>query len=177
MKEQLNENKNKLNNVKSTDNKIIVVKNQLSKYISQYSDNMQITLTEEIINDITEKVNHFVELAKHTEVIKEENNIDWPDCIVKQPKSNETDYTYNLYILLWYSKIMKELKLIDLDIKHNLLKSIMKLNEYQDILPIINLLMNINNENGTNIDRKNKCIIYGTLNAYFIYKLTILILL
>ena len=66
---------------------------------------------------------------------------------------------------------MKELKLIDLDIKHNLLKSIMKLNEYQEILPIINLLMNINNEKGTNIDRENKCIIYGTLNAYFIYKL------
>ena len=66
---------------------------------------------------------------------------------------------------------MKELKLIDLDIKNNLLKSILKLNENQEILPIINLLMNINNEKVTNIDRKNKCIIYGTLNAYFIYKL------
>ena len=74
MKEKLNENKNQLKNVKLIDNKIIVVKNQLSKYISQYSDNMQINLPEEIINDITEKVNHFIELAKHTEATKEENS-------------------------------------------------------------------------------------------------------
>ncbi len=84
MKEKLNENKNQMNNVKPTDNKILIVKNQLSAYISQYSDNMQIILTEEIVNDITEKLNHFIELAKHTKVVKEENHIDWPDCLVKQ---------------------------------------------------------------------------------------------
>ena len=84
MKEKLHENKNKLNNEKPTDNKILILKNQLSAYISQYSENMQIILTEEIINDITEKVNRFIELAKHTKVVKEENHIDWPDCLVKK---------------------------------------------------------------------------------------------
>ena len=56
MKEKLNENKNQINNMKPTENKILIVKNQLSAYISQYSDNMQIILTEEIVNDITEKL-------------------------------------------------------------------------------------------------------------------------
>ena len=74
MKEKLNENKNQLNNMKPTENKILIVKNQLSAYISQYSDNMQIILTEEIVNDITEKVNHFMELAKHSKIVKEENH-------------------------------------------------------------------------------------------------------
>ena len=74
MKEKLNENKNQMNNVKPTENKILIVKNQLSAYISQYSDNMQIILTEEIVNDITEKVNHFMELAKHSKIVKEENH-------------------------------------------------------------------------------------------------------
>ena len=32
--------------MKPTENKILIVKNQLSAYISQYSDNMQIILTE-----------------------------------------------------------------------------------------------------------------------------------
>ena len=132
MKEKLNENKNKLNKVKSIDNKILIVKNKLSVYISQQSVNMQIILTEEIVNDITEKLNHFIELAKHTRVVKEENHIDWPDCLVKKQIPNETYNTYNIDILLWYSKILKELKLIDLDKKNNLLKSILKLNENQN---------------------------------------------
>ena len=116
-----------------------MVKNQLSAYISQYTENMQITLTEEIVNDITDKANHFIALSKQTEVSKEENLIDWPDCLVKQPNINETENTIKLDILIWYSKIVKELKLIDVDIKNNLLKCIMRLNENQEILPIINL--------------------------------------
>ena len=46
IKEKLNENKNQINNMKPTENKILIVKNKLSAYISQYSDNMQIILTE-----------------------------------------------------------------------------------------------------------------------------------
>ena len=66
---------------------------------------------------------------------------------------------------------MKEIKFIDSDIKNNLLKSVMKLNENNEILPIINLLMNMNNGKISNIDKKNQQIIFGTLNAIFIYKL------
>ena len=157
MKVKLNENKNKLNNVKTTDKKILMVKLQLTSYISQFTDNLQITLTESIVNDITNKVNHFIDLSKQNAINKEENLI---DCLVKHPNINETDNTYNLDILIWYSKIVKELKIIDLDIKKNLLKCVMKLNENEEILPIINLLMNINNDNVTNIDPKSKQIIY-----------------
>ena len=170
IKEKLQENRIKLNNVVTKDNKIFIVKNQLLSYISQYSDHTN-KLTEEVINDITEKVNHFVDLANQKEVHKEENIIDWPDCRVKQPNQNETDNVIKFDLLLWYSKIMKELKYIDQDIKNNLLKSIMKLNENNEIFPIINLLMNINNGEISNIDPINKKIIFGTLNAYFIYKL------
>ena len=95
MKVKLNENKNNLNNVKTTDKKILMVKLQLTSYISQFTDNLQVTLTESIVNDITNKVNHFIDLS----------NI------------NETDNTYNLDILIWNSKIVKELKIIDLYIK------------------------------------------------------------
>jgi hypothetical protein len=156
LKLKLNENKLKLNNVKTTDKKILMVKNQLTNYISQFTDNLQITLTESIVNDITNKVNHFIDLSKQNAINKEENLIDWPDCLVKHPNINETDNTNNLDILIWYSKIVKELKIIDIDIKKNLLKCVMKLNENQEILPIINLLMNINNDNVTNIDSKSK---------------------
>ena len=171
LKLKLNENKNKLNNIKITDNKILLVKSQLTAYISQFTENLNITLTEAIVNDIINKVNHFIDLSKQNTLNKEENIIDWPDCLVKHPNINETDNTNNLDILIWYSKIVKELKIIDSDIKKNLLKCVMKLNENQEILPIINLLMNINNDNVTNIDPKSKQIIYGTLNAYFIFKL------
>ena len=51
---------------------------------------------------------------------------------------------------------MKEIKFIDSDIKNNLLKSVMKLNENNEILPIINLLMNMNNGKISNIDKKNQ---------------------
>ena len=170
IKEKLQENKTKLNSIGTKDNKILIVKNQLLAYISQYSDNTNL-LTEEVVNDITEKVNHFIELSKQKEITKEENLIDWPDCLVKHPVPNETDNVIRLELLLWYSKIMKEIKFIDSDIKNNLLKSVMKLNENNDILPIINLLMNMNDGNISNIDKKNQQIIYGTLNAYFIYKL------
>ena len=44
----------------------------------------------------------------------------------------------------------------------------MKLNENNEILPIINLLMNMNDGKISNIDRRNKQIIFGTLNAIFI---------
>ena len=66
---------------------------------------------------------------------------------------------------------MKEIKFIDSDIKNNLLKSVKKLNENNEILPIINLLMNLNNGKISDIDKKNKQIIFGTLNEIFIYKL------
>ena len=171
LKLKLNENKNKLNAVKTNDKKILMVKNQLTAYISQFSDNNQITLTEDIVNDITNKVNNFIDLAKQNVINKEENLIDWPDCIVKHPNVNESENTNNIDILIWYSKIVKELKIIDIDITKNLLKSIVKLNEDQEILPIINLLMNINNDKVKNIDPKSKQIIYGTLNAFFIFKL------
>jgi len=170
IKQKLQENKTKLNSVKTNDNKIKIVKNQLSAYITQYSENTSL-LDEEVVNDITEKVNHFIELSKQKEIIKEENLIDWPDSLVKQPVPNETDNTIRLDLLLWYSKIMKEIKIIDSDVKNNLLKSVMKLNENNEILPIINLLMNMNDGKITDIDKKNKQIIFGTLNAIFIYKL------
>ena len=70
MKVKLNENKNKLNNVKTTDKKILMVKLQLTSYISQFTDNLQITLTESIVNDITNKVNHFIDLSKQNAINK-----------------------------------------------------------------------------------------------------------
>jgi MoxR-like ATPase len=170
IKEKLQKNKIKLDNVQTKDNKIKIVKNQLSAYISQYSENTSL-LTEEVVNDITEKVDHFIELSKQKEIAKEENLIDWPDSLVKQSAPNETDNIIRLEILLWYSKIMKEIKFIDSDIKNNLLKSVMKLNENNEILPIINLLMNMNDGKISDIDKKNQQIIFGTLNAIFIYKL------
>ena len=99
IKEKLQENKTKLNNVKTKDNKILIVKNQLSAYISQYSENTNL-LTEEVVNDIKEKVNHFIELSKQKEITKEENLIDWPDSLVKQPVPNETDNVIRFDILL-----------------------------------------------------------------------------
>ena len=45
---------------------------------------------------------------------------------MKQPAPNETD-NISFDILLWYSKILKEIKFIDSDIKSNLLKRVMKL--------------------------------------------------
>ena len=171
LKQKLLDNNNKLSSIKPKNNKILMVKNQLCAYISQYTENIQIILTDEIVNDIEEKVNHFIDLSKQSEFAKEENHIDWPDCLVKHPNNNENEYINNLDILIWYSKIVKELEIINIDIKNNLLKSIMKLNENQEILPIINLLMNINNDKLENIDRKNRQIIFGSLNAYFIYKL------
>ena len=101
----MQENKNKLNNIKPKDNKILIVKNQLSAYISQYTENTNL-LTEEVLNDITEKINHFIELSKQKEKTKEENLIDWPDCLVKQPAPNESDNVIRFETLLWYSKIM-----------------------------------------------------------------------
>ena len=169
LKQKLSENKKKLNNVKNIDNKINTLKNQLIEYINYYSENQK-TLTQEILNDITEKVKHFIALSKQTD-IKDKKKIDWPDCLIKLPNINEASNTSKLDILIWYSKIVKELKDIDKDIKNNLLKCIMNLNENQENLPIINLLMNINIDKISNIDRKNKQIIYGSLNAYFIYKL------
>lgn len=59
IKQKLQENKTKLNSVKTNDNKILIVKNQLSAYITQYSENTSL-LDEEVVNDITEKVNHFI---------------------------------------------------------------------------------------------------------------------
>ena len=78
-------------------------------------------------------MNHFIELSRQKEITKEENLIDLPDCLVKQPAPNESDNVIRFEILLWYSKIMKEIKMIDLYIKNNLLKRVMKLNENNEI--------------------------------------------
>ena len=94
--------------------------------------------------------------------------IDWPGCLVKQPIQNETENTDKFEILLWYSKIINEIKSFN---ENNYLKIIMKLNEFNEIMPIINLLMNIYNRNYSDFGRNNLQIIYGTLNALFIFKL------
>ena len=47
----------------------------------------------------------------------------------------------------------------------------MKLNENNEILPILNILMNMNNGKISNIDKKNNQFIFGILNAIFIYNL------
>lgn len=75
-KQKLQDNKAKLNSIKSKDKKILIVKNQLSAYINQYENNAKL-LTEEVVNDISEKIEHFIKLSNQKESVLEENLIDW----------------------------------------------------------------------------------------------------
>ena len=170
IKEKLYETKEKLYEAKTDDCITLIVKNTLLEYICQFSENTSL-FNQEIINDITEKVNIFIGLLNQKKTCKEKNFINWPDSLVKQQIHNETDDIIILKILLWYSKIVKEIIFIDSDIKNNLIEGILKLKEYNELLPIINLLIDMNNEKIINIDKKTKQIIFGTLNAIFIYKL------
>ena len=170
IKERLKQCRNLLNNIIPSNNEILIMKNKLAEYISQFSENLQIP-SEKDIEDIEIKINQFIELTNKKEGPNIESLIDWPDISINYTIINETENTINFELLLWYSKIMKEFKLIDLDIRNNLIKSIMNLNDNNEILPILNLLMNINSDRISNIDRKNKQIIFGTLNAIFIFKL------
>ena len=54
----------------------MIVKNQLSAYINQYENNAKL-LTEEVVNDISEKVEHFIKVSNQKESVLEENLIDW----------------------------------------------------------------------------------------------------
>ena len=163
LKIKLKQTKIKLNNFESND----LLKYQLLEYISKLIDSSNI-LSEEIVIDVIEKINNYIQLKSQNTKNKKENEIAWPDFYMEKP-TIKIDKIIKLEILIWYSKIIKELRNIDSDINNNLVKSLIKIEENNQLIKLI--FNAYSNCKISNISTKSKKIIYGSLNAFFIFKL------
>lgn len=176
--EQLHKLKVKLTNLKTNDTKILCIQDDLLQYINKYTDNDNLELTEAILKDISQKINSSEDPTKEKkkQIQKDENRIEWPDYLIKEDQKIDTESTKLLDIIIWYSKIINSFEFIKKDIKANVLKGINKLNEFTEMKNISTLLLDItkgDNIKGNNFyfSEENLKIIYGTINAYFIYKM------
>jgi len=87
IKEKLQENRNKLNSITPKNDEMLIVKNELTEYISQFTENLD-SLTEKDVNDIEIKIDQFIELSKKKEAANKDNLIDWPDNYIKNVNNN-----------------------------------------------------------------------------------------